>query len=186
MTERHLALASDDVHDSRSLQNKLHLVSLNVDFTSRRGRIDTAFRWGPAVRRWNGLPADQPAVRAVSTRVGGTGATGRRRSCVAAGWWWWGGGNGAGWAVLISTQELERHRGTDGLQPDRGAGAAAGGCWRAAVFELLRGWAEICSGFWHNQPPPVGKQAVYVIKRVVTAKVDPTQVATATSMISQS
>lgn len=186
MTERHLALASDDVHDSRSLQNKLHLASLNADFTSRRGRIDTAFRWGPAVRRWNGLPADQPAVRAVSTRVGGTGATGRRRSCVAAGWWWWGGGNGAGWAVLISTQELERHRGTDGLQPDRGAGAAAGGCRRAAVFEPLRGWAEICSGFWHNQPPPVGKQAVYVIKRVVTAKVDPTQVATATSMISQS
>lgn len=49
--------------------------------------------------------------------------------------------------MLISTQELERHRGTDGLQPDRGAGAAAGSWRGAAVFEPLRGGAEICGGF---------------------------------------
>lgn len=49
--------------------------------------------------------------------------------------------------MLISTQELERHRGTDGLQPDRGASAAAGSWRGAAVFQPLRGWAEICGGF---------------------------------------
>lgn len=42
-------------------------------------------RQAPAVQRWHSLPVDQVAVRVTFTRVGGTGATGRRRSYVAPG-----------------------------------------------------------------------------------------------------
>lgn len=77
------------------------------------------------------LPADQVAVRATSTRVCGTGATGRRRSCVAPGYGGRGGGSEVGWAVLIFTQK-------PGMLPWRGEAATrVRGCGKDAEFTPL-------------------------------------------------
>lgn len=112
-----------------------------------------AFRRADAVRRGGPLPADKPAVPTASTRVGGTGATGRRRSCVAPGYRRGGGENRAGWAVLVSTPKLVRH---GGLRPDR---VVVGGGWAGccgALLLLLLGRPACCCGCEHGPPVELG------------------------------